>query len=169
MFDRALTREAERLLARLRRAGMMVATVESCTGGLIAGLLTEVAGSSDVVDRGFVTYSNEAKNELVGVPMTMIERHGAVSAEVAIAMAEGGLQNARADRVIAVTGVAGPSGGSIAKPVGLVHLACATRGRATIQQRHQFADRGRSHIRRETIRQAFRMLENGLRDSVARG
>lgn len=161
-MDPRLTDEATRLLQALREAGLMVATVESCTGGLIAGTLTEIAGSSDVVDRGFVTYSNEAKNELVGVPMKLIERHGAVSEPVAIAMAEGGLQHSRAHVAVSVTGVAGPGGGSAEKPVGLVHFGCAMRGRPTLHQRHEFADRGRSFIRQRTIEQAFRMIRQQM-------
>lgn len=157
--------ETARLLDRLRRQGLMVATVESCTGGLIAGALTEIAGSSDVVDRGFVTYSNEAKNELVGVPMGLIERHGAVSEPVAIAMAEGGLQHSRAHIAVSVTGVAGPGGGSDEKPVGLVHFGCAVHGGPTLHQRHVFADRGRSYIRQETVAQALRLI--GLASAVA--
>lgn len=150
--------DAARLLVHLRANGAMVATVESCTGGLIAGTLTEIAGSSDVVDRGFVTYSNEAKNELVAVPMGLIERFGAVSEPVAIAMAEGGLQHSNAHVAVSVTGVAGPGGGSKEKPVGLVHIGCAVRGAATLHQRHVFADRGRGFIRQRTIEQAFRMI-----------
>lgn len=150
--------DAMRLLARLRARGLMVATVESCTGGLIAGTLTEIAGSSDVVDRGFVTYSNEAKNELVDVPMGLIERYGAVSEPVAIAMAEGGLQHSRADIAVSVTGVAGPGGGTDDKPVGLVHFGCAVRSGVTMHQRHVFADRGRAFIRQQTIAQAFRLI-----------
>jgi nicotinamide-nucleotide amidase len=156
--------DAKRLLAALRAAGAMVATVESCTGGLIAGTLTEVAGSSDVVERGFVTYSNEAKNELVGVPMGLIERYGAVSEPVAIAMAEGGLQHSRAHIAVSVTGVAGPGGGSDEKPVGLVHIGCAVRGGPTMHQRHVFADRGRGFIRQRTIDQAFRMVRKAASD-----
>lgn len=150
--------DAEHLLAHLRRNGLMVATVESCTGGLIAGTLTEIAGSSDVVDRGFVTYSNEAKNELVGVPMGLIDRYGAVSEPVAIAMAEGGLQQSRAQIVVSVTGVAGPGGGSIEKPVGLVHFGCAFQAHKTLHQRHVFADRGRTYIRQQTVFHALRMI-----------
>lgn len=149
---------AQDLLELSRRQGLMIATAESCTGGLIAGSLTDIAGSSDVVERGFVTYSNEAKNELIDVPMPMIMKFGAVSEPVAIAMAEGALQHSRAHLAVAVTGVAGPGGGTDEKPVGLVHLACAARGLDTIHQRHVFADRGRSFIRWQTVAQAFRML-----------
>ena len=122
MFPPALIATAESLLATLRARKLMIAAAESCTGGLIAGVLTEIAGSSDVVERGFVTYSNEAKNELIDVPMALIEANGAVSREVALAMAAGALEHSRADVAVAVTGVAGPGGGSEAKPVGLVHF-----------------------------------------------
>ncbi len=149
---------AEQVLAAARAAGLTVAGVESCTGGLVMGALTAVPGSSRVVDRGFVTYSNAAKHELIDVPMPMIVQFGAVSEPVAIAMAEGALQHSRAHLAVAVTGVAGPGGGTCEKPVGLVHLACAARGLDTIQQRHIFAGRGRSFIRWQTVAQAFRML-----------
>src|ERR1700761_8344301 len=125
MFGDALLAEARDLLAAARGNNFRIATAESCTGGLIAALLTEIPGSSDVVERGFVTYSNESKRELLGVPAELIARHGAVSAEVARAMALGALGHARADLSVAVTGVAGPGGGTTDKPVGLVHLAAA--------------------------------------------
>jgi nicotinamide-nucleotide amidase len=112
----------------LRRQGLMLATAESCTGGLIAGACTDLAGSSDWFERGFVSYSNAAKTELLGVPAALIDAHGAVSAPVALAMAEGALRQSRAQRAVAVTGVAGPGGGTASKPVGLVWLAWAQRG-----------------------------------------
>jgi len=158
MMTRRLITDATDLLQALRDRGLMVATAESCTGGMIAGTLTEVAGSSDVVDRGFVTYSNEAKHDMLGIPLDMINEHGAVSEPVAIAMAEGALRNSRADIAVSVTGVAGPGGGTDTKPVGLVHIACARRGGPTMHQRHVFADRGRGWIRQETVAQAFRII-----------
>jgi nicotinamide-nucleotide amidase len=160
MFDAALIAEATSLLADLRARGLMVATAESCTGGLIAGLLTEVAGSSDVVDCGFVTYSNEAKARLIGVPLDMTSGHpGAVSAEVAVRMAEGALAHApRASLAIAVTGVAGPGGGTAAKPVGLVHFGCAVRGKATLHRERRFGDLGRAAIRLGTVREALALV-----------
>ena len=159
MFDRTLIDEATRLLATLRARGMMVATAESCTGGLIAGLLTEIPGSSDVVDCGFVTYSNEAKQQLIGVPPQLLARHGAVSAEVAVAMAEGALKHApRAAITIAVTGVAGPGGGSTEKPVGLVHFGCSRRGHRTVHREFRFGDLGRSAIRQATVGQALALV-----------
>src|SRR5687767_12723711 len=124
----ALVAEASELLAACQAKGMIVATAESCTGGLIAAILTEVPGSSVTFERGFVTYSNEAKTEQLGVAPQLLGEHGAVSEPVARAMARGGLDHSRANICIAVTGVAGPGGGTVAKPVGLVHLAAAKRG-----------------------------------------
>ncbi len=158
MFPDDLTNQARALLQTCREAGVMVATAESCTGGLIAGCLTEIAGSSDVVDRGFVTYSNEAKNAMLGVPLAMIEEHGAVSEPVARAMAEGALAQSEAELSVAVTGVAGPGGGTAEKPVGLVHLACARRGGETHHCEQRYGDLGRAGIREATVRTALEML-----------
>lgn len=159
MFSKDLIAKAEALLSTLRAKKLMLATAESCTGGLIAGVLTEIAGSSDVVERGFVTYSNEAKNELIGVPMAMIREHGAVSREVALAMAAGALAHSRADITVAATGVAGPGGGSAAKPVGLVHLAAERRGKPAIHRECRFGDIGRHGIRMASIVVAFEMVD----------
>jgi nicotinamide-nucleotide amidase len=158
MFSAELTEEATRLLAELRYRGLKAATAESCTGGLIAALLTEIPGSSDVVDRGFVTYSNAAKSEMLGVPAALITSEGAVSEAVARAMASGAIANARADVAVAVTGVAGPGGGSLAKPVGLVHFAAARRGGVVIHHAARFGDLGRSGIRLATVVHALTML-----------
>ena len=162
MFSDDMLHEAADLLDACRDAGLKLATAESCTGGLIAGLLTEIAGSSDVVERGFVTYSNEAKQELIGVPVATIESHGAVSEATALAMAEGALDNARADISVAVTGVAGPGGGSAAKPVGLVHLAAARRGRPTIHRECRFGDIGRTEVRIASVRVALELIRRQL-------
>lgn len=135
----------------------MVATAESCTGGLIAGCLTEISGSSAVVDRGFVTYSNEAKAEMLGVPATLIDEVGAVSEAVARAMADGALARSRAELTVAVTGIAGPGGGSTEKPVGLVHFGCAMAGGETQHRREVFAG-DRASVRAETVRVALEML-----------
>ncbi|MDF1720384.1 MAG: CinA family protein [Minwuia sp.] len=162
MVTDRLIADATELLEAFRQLGLTVATAESCTGGLIAGTLTEVAGSSDVVDRGFVTYSNEAKQDMLGVPPALIREHGAVSEPVAIAMAEGALRNGRADVTVSVTGVAGPGGGTDTKPVGLVHIACARRGKPTLHQRHLFTDKGRSAIRQDTIAEAFRIMRQQI-------
>ena len=127
-----LLADAKKVIDVCREAGLKIATVESCTGGLLAGALTSIAGSSEVVERGFVTYSNEAKSVLVGVPGALIDAHGAVSEEVARAMAEGGVARSRADIAVGITGIAGPGGGTPAKPVGLVHIAAARDGRETL-------------------------------------
>lgn len=154
----ALTTQAAELLAACRRERVTLATAESCTGGLIAAILTEVPGSSDVFERGFVTYSNAAKIELIGVPATLIETHGAVSHEVALAMATGGLEHSRADIAIAVTGVAGPGGGTAAKPVGVVHLAAARRGGRTAHRELRTGDVGRSAVRLASVAEAFSLV-----------
>ncbi len=161
MLPAALTEAATRLLERCKAAGVMIATAESCTGGLIAGTLTEIAGSSAVVERGFVTYSNEAKQEVLGVPGALISNVGAVSAEVAAAMVQGALRHARADLAVAVTGIAGPGGGSADKPVGLVYLAVARRGAEPRVERQVFAG-DRSAIREATVRRALALLEEAL-------
>ena len=127
-----LLADAKKVIDVCREAGLKIATVESCTGGLLVGALTSIAGSSEVVERGFVTYSNAAKSEQVGVPGALIDAHGAVSEEVARAMAEGGVSQSQADLAIAVTGIAGPDGGTTDKPVGLVHIAGARAGRETL-------------------------------------
>ena len=158
MFPADLIAAAEQLLADCRARKLMIATAESCTGELIAGLLTEIPGSSDVVERGFVTYSNEAKAEAIGVPVELIARHGAVSEQVACAMAAGALAHSRAALAVAVTGVAGPGGGTATKPVGLVHLAAARRGGAVLHRECRFGQIGRSEIRLATVRVALEML-----------
>ena len=158
MFSSALRDEAARLLDACRAQGLRIATAESCTGGLVAALLTEIAGSSDVVERGFVTYSNEAKIECLGVTADLIATHGAVSEPVARAMAEGALAHSRADIAVSVTGVAGPGGGSASKPVGLVHLAAARKGRATLHQECRFGDIGRDGVRLRSVEAALALI-----------
>ena len=140
--------------------GLKVATAESCTGGLVAGALTDIAGSSDVVDRGFITYSNQAKQQMLGVPAAIIEKHGAVSRETAEAMARGALGNADADLVVAVTGIAGPGGGSADKPVGLVHFAAASRSGTLKHAEKRYGELGRIGVRRKSVLQALMMLKN---------
>lgn len=149
---------AEALIQRLAKAGLTVATAESCTGGLIAGTLTEVSGSSAVVNRGYVTYSNEAKTEMLGVPAELIDRVGAVSREVALAMVEGALARSGADLAVAVTGIAGPNGGSLEKPVGLVHFGIARRGFPARHDAQIFAGRDRSGVRLATVAHALKLL-----------
>ncbi len=158
MFTEPLLRDAARLIEALNLAHLRVATAESCTGGLIAGLLTEIPNSSAVMERGFVTYSNEAKAELLGVDPALIARVGAVSREVAIAMAEGAVARSLADVSVAVTGVAGPGGGTAEKPVGLVHIAAARRGSVTLTRECRFADVGRTAIRMSTVAAALSLL-----------
>lgn len=147
IFPKTLATEAERLIAACRARRLRLATAESCTGGLVAGLITSIAGASDVFDAGYVTYSNAAKTAAIGVPEDLIRAHGAVSEETARAMAEGALAAAGADLALAVTGIAGPAGGTAAKPVGLVHVAAARRGRPTLHRRLLFGDRDRETIR----------------------
>ena len=157
MIDDRTLAQAEALLAALRARGRTVATAESCTGGLIAATLTAISGSSDVVDRGYVTYSNEAKTEMLGVPAEMIEQHGAVSQKVAQAMAEGALERSNADVTVSVTGVAGPGGGSVAKPVGTVWFGRATRDGAVHTERHIFPG-DRAAVRAATVTRALELL-----------
>jgi len=152
---------AEALLARARTAGATIATAESCTGGLIAGAITDVPGSSDIFDRGFVTYSNAAKTGLLGVPEALIARHGAVSEEVARAMAEGALARSQATLAVAVTGVAGP-GASGSKPEGRVCFALARNGAATLSETVEFSPRGRDAVRAATVSHALEMLRAAL-------
>lgn len=169
MFDEPVSSAARALLDRCRANGLRVATAESCTGGLIAGALTEIAGSSDVVDRGFVTYSNAAKAQMLGVPKSLIARDGAVSETVARAMAQGALQRASADLAVAVTGIAGPAGGSVEKPIGLVHIACAANGHETRHQERRFGDVGRSEVRRLAVLAALALLEESVKLASTRG
>ena len=159
MFPADLILRASALIARYRAAGRMIATAESCTGGLIAGLLTEIPGSSNVLERGFVAYSNAAKQALLGVPAETLATHGAVSSEAARAMAEGALANSRAEVAVSVTGIAGPDGGTAAKPVGLVHFACARRGSPTVSREERFGDIGREAVRLASVRVALDLLE----------
>jgi len=158
-----LEAEAAGLLDAYRRRGLRIVTAESCTGGLIAATLTEIMGSSDVVERGFVTYSNEAKTDLLGVPVAMLQAHGAVSPHVARAMAEGALSSSRADVSIAVTGIAGPGGAAPGKPVGLVYLASARKGRPTLFERHNFAG-DRAAVRLAAVGAALDLLHRQLDD-----
>ncbi|RUZ71918.1 CinA family protein [Mesorhizobium sp. M7A.F.Ca.US.006.01.1.1] len=150
---------ANALLKACRKRDIMLATAESCTGGMIIAALTDIAGSSAVVDRGFITYSNEAKMDMLGVSAATLEAHGAVSRETAVEMATGALARSRARLTLAVTGIAGPGGGSAGKPVGLVWFGVALDGRPIVAEHQLFADKGRDFIRRETVRQA---LELGL-------
>jgi nicotinamide-nucleotide amidase len=150
---------ATAVLDLCRARGLKVATAESCTGGLVAGALTEIAGSSDVVDRGFITYSNKAKQQMLGVPAETLRTHGAVSRETAEAMARGALGQGGADVVVAITGIAGPGGGSPDKAVGLVHFAAASRTGALTHTEMRYGDIGRSEVRHKSVLQALAMLK----------
>jgi nicotinamide-nucleotide amidase len=157
-IDADLIALAAEVLERARARDELLATAESCTGGLVAGALTAVPGSSDVFDRGFVTYSNAAKSEILGVPFWLIEKHGAVSEDVARAMAGGVLTHSNASLAVAVTGIAGPDGGTPEKPVGLVHFAA---GRPDGQMHHErvvFGDVGRAEVRRRSVERALSLL-----------
>ena len=151
---------ANALLQACQQRGIMLATAESCTGGMIIAALTDIAGSSAVVDRGLITYSNEAKMEMLGVSAATLQAHGAVSRETVLEMTAGALARSRAGLALAVTGIAGPGGGSPEKPVGLVWFGVALRGGPVAAELNMFADNGRDFIRRETVRHA---LEIGLR------
>ncbi|MCO4316548.1 CinA family protein [Phyllobacterium sp. 21LDTY02-6] len=156
-------KKAIEVLEACRAAGLMLATAESCTGGMIAASITDIGGSSDVFDRGFVTYSNEAKEQMLGIPRALIAEHGAVSAEVARAMATGALQNSRAGIAVSVTGIAGPGGGSPEKPVGLVWFGLARHGSEPIAAKHLFKDDGRESIRRAAVDAALELILHGLK------
>jgi len=158
-LDSAMVVRAADLLERLAARGLTLATAESCTGGLVAGLLTEPAGASRVVLAGFVTYSNAAKARTLGVAESLLEQHGAVSEPVARAMAEGALSASDAEISVAITGIAGPDGGSAEKPVGLVHFAAAKRGSRTLHVEQRFGAIGRGLVRRAAVLQALDLIE----------
>jgi nicotinamide-nucleotide amidase len=154
LIDRATT-----LIRSYASLGWRIVTAESCTGGLVAALLTEVPGSSAVVERGFISYSNEAKAELLGVPAAMIAARGAVSPEVACAMAAGALARSRAEVAVAITGIAGPDGGTAAKPVGLVHFGLAVQDRPVVHRERRYGDLGRGLVRARAVADALSLLE----------
>ncbi len=153
-----LHNDVAKLIARCKQDSLRVATAESCTGGLVAGAITELDGASAVFDWGVVTYSNAAKTEMLGVSESLINEHGAVSEQVVMAMAEGALAKSGADIAIAVTGIAGPTGGTDEKPVGLIHFATAAKGKSTQRAAHRFADLGRDSTRFYAVQQAIKML-----------
>lgn len=150
------------LLDKCRARGFKIATAESCTGGMVAALLTSIAGSSDVFDRGFVTYSNEAKIGMLEVSPEIIAEFGAVSRECALAMAHGAILKSAATLAVSITGIAGPGGGSAAKPVGLVHFACAQLNGATLHREERFGDIGRGGVREASVDAALELLEAQL-------
>jgi nicotinamide-nucleotide amidase len=158
LFSDDLLDLARLLVTTAGARGLKATTAESCTGGLIAGCVTQIPGSSAVLERGFVTYSNEAKQDMLGVPEAVLVGHGAVSEPTARAMAEGALRASRADVAVSVTGVAGPGGGSDAKPVGLVHMAAARKGAETLHEAHRFGDPGRTEIQLLAVAAALRLL-----------
>ncbi|MCJ8143072.1 nicotinamide-nucleotide amidohydrolase family protein [Ancylobacter sp. A5.8] len=164
----AITLEAVRVLDLCRAAGLTVSTAESCTGGLVSGALTEIAGSSDVVDRAFVTYSNTAKRQVLGVSAATLDVHGAVSEETAREMVAGLLKASGTSLGVAVTGIAGPGGGSAEKPVGLVHFAAARAGGRTLVRREVFAGEDRAGVRQLSVLTALAMLAE-LAGDQARG
>ena len=161
-IDEPLITLAAEILDAARTNGDLIATAESCTGGLVAGTLTAVPGSSDVIDRGFVTYTNAAKSEMLGVPYWLIEKHGAVSEDVARAMAGGALTHSNASLAVAVTGIAGPSGGTVEKPVGLVHFAAGRPDGPIHHERVLFGDVGRAEVRRRSVEKALALLRSLL-------
>ncbi|WP_458384521.1 CinA family protein [Rhizobium pisi] len=158
LFPQDIISAAEAIIRDFTAAGLMLSTAESCTGGLIAGALTEISGSSAVVDRGFVTYTNTAKMEMLGVQEATLSRFGAVSEETARQMVHGALFRSRADIAVAVTGIGGPGGGSAEKPVGLVHLAAKSRTGALVLRKMLYGDIGRSEVRLATVRTALEMI-----------
>nr|NEH91277.1 nicotinamide-nucleotide amidohydrolase family protein [Rhizobium laguerreae] len=162
LFPQDIISTAEAIIRDFTAAGLMISTAESCTGGLIAGALTEISGSSAVVDRGFVTYTNSAKMEMLGVQAETLWRFGAVSEETARQMVHGALFRSRAEIAVAVTGIAGPGGGSPEKPVGLVHLAAKSRAGALIHRKMLYGDIGRSEVRLAAIRTALEMVRSLL-------
>jgi len=162
MFSAPLLALAQIVLADAREAKLRIATAESCTGGLIGALLTEIPGSSEIFDRGFIVYSNRAKSDMLNVPGDLIADMGAVSEAVARAMAEGAVENSNAHVAVAVTGVAGPGGGTRMKPIGLVHIAAARERRSILHEAHRFGDIGRSEVRIKTVEAALLLLQRML-------
>src|SRR5258708_6723735 len=158
MLEQELTEQARALLDLCRGKRLKLAAAESCTGGLLAATLTEIPGSSDVFERGFITYSNEAKETMLGVPTATLKSHGAVSRETAAAMARGVLAHASVDLAVSITGIAGPGGAVPGKPIGLVHLAAASRGGRLIQRERAYGDMGRAQVRRACVIEALSML-----------
>jgi nicotinamide-nucleotide amidase len=158
-MDREINDAAIRLLDLCKEKRLTVATAESCTGGLVAGALSDISGSSAVLDRGFVTYSNEAKQQMLGVTSATIDVYGAVSKECAEEMAKGALGHAQVDLAVSITGIAGPTGATPGKPIGLVYFCAASRSGRVIAHDRKFGDIGRSNVRRASVIQALAMLQ----------
>jgi nicotinamide-nucleotide amidase len=163
MFPDRLRNLALLILDDAEQARLKIATAESCTGGLVAALFTDIPGSSTVFERGFVTYSNKAKEEMLGVPGDVLADYGAVSEPVSRMMAEGAMKNSRANIAVGITGVAGPGGGTKMKPVGLVHVACARENRAVVHEMLQLGDIGRTAIRMEAVETALKLIQVQMR------
>ncbi|HEX3442836.1 MAG TPA: CinA family protein [Pseudolabrys sp.] len=159
MTDQEIIDASVRLLDLCKAKKLTVATAESCTGGLVAGALSEISGSSSVLDRGFVTYSNEAKQQMLGVTPSTIDVYGAVSKECAEEMARGALARAQVDLAVSITGIAGPTGATPGKPIGLVYFCAASRSGRVIARDRKFGDIGRSNVRRASVIQALAMLQ----------
>jgi nicotinamide-nucleotide amidase len=159
MLDDEVKKAATALLEICKQKKLTVATAESCTGGLLAAVLTDIPGSSTMVERGFVTYSNDAKQQMLGVPPMILERYGAVSKETAEAMVKGALAHAKVELAISITGIAGPTGAMPGKPIGLVHFAAASRSGRLVHHDRKFGDLGRSEVRRRSVLQALAMLQ----------
>jgi len=168
MIDDDIVEAAKRLLDICKRKNLTVATVESCTAGLVAGTLTEVPGTSSILDRGFVTYSNQAKQDMVGVSAATLKTHGAVSRQTAEEMVRGALAHAPVDLAVSITGIAGPDGGSDEKPVGLVHFGAASRSGQFVLAEMRFGNIGRSQVRKQSVLKAFRMLHDLAENEPAR-
>jgi nicotinamide-nucleotide amidase len=168
MSDVQLIALAAALLDLCRRKGLTIATAESCTGGLVAATLTEIAGSSDVVERGFVTYSNDAKEAMLHVPTATLARYGAVSRETAEAMADGAVARAPVDLAVSITGIAGPGGATADKPVGLVHFGAASRGGQHLHRERRYGDIGRAQVRRASVIEALELLRELAENEEAR-
>jgi len=158
MFSESIMSLAKNLMHAASDAKLSIAFAESCTGGLIAGAVTELDGASAVVDRGFVVYSNRAKTEMLGVSPELIGQYGAVSEEVARAMAEGGLRNSSADLALSCTGIAGPTGDTPTKPIGLVHFAAARKGHTTLHLECRFGNIGRAQVRMKSVEAGLKLL-----------
>ena len=163
LFSPQIDALAREVLDSARKAGLWIATAESCTGGLVAASLCAIPGASDVFERGFVTYSNTAKMQMLGVPPTTLEGFGAVSEPTARAMARGVLAHSKADLAVSTTGIAGPGGGGPDKPVGTVHLAVARRDGAVMSRREQFGDRSREAIQLASVESALTLLLHALK------
>jgi nicotinamide-nucleotide amidase len=158
MLDDDIVEAAKNLLTICKRKNLLVATAESCTAGLVAGTLTEIPGVSSILDRGYITYSNEAKHEMLGVSRDTLDKHGAVSPQTAEAMVRGVLGHSRVHLAVSITGIAGPDGGSAEKPVGLVFFAAGTRSGKLIDVEKRYGNIGRDKVRKQSVLQAFRML-----------